>query len=188
VGDVSYTGPIYPVLTDVLMDRGLSFRELAGSPQLSKYSPPEILGSLHYLTAGGQFGPLLEPLRPRPDESGWCLPSPFNRALLADRLLADERIHLASPVAGTGIGVDFLGGLMVLALDQAGDEEPESWALSFLKRHDRKLHVDGKPVEKEADQQAVLRNGFARFRSVSLKRLVDYGVIQARAERAAEAG
>jgi SAM-dependent methyltransferase len=188
VGDVSYTGPIYPVLTDVLMNRSMTVREMTGHPQLSKYSPQEILGSLHYLASGGQFGPLAAPLCPRPDATSWRLPASFNRALLADRLLADDRLHLASPVAGTGIGVDFLGGLMVLALDQAGDEEPEAWALSFLKRHDRKIHVDGKAVEGDVEQQAVLRNGFARFRSVSLKRLADYGVVEARPEHGAEAG
>jgi hypothetical protein len=43
-------------------------------------------------------------------------------------------------------------------------------------------------VENEGDQQAVLRNGFARFRSVSLKRLADYGVVEARPERGAVSG
>ena len=183
VGNVTYSGPIYPVLTGLLSDQVRSYGELCELPELADFQPSEILNSLHFLCAGGQFGLMLDRLQPTQQSAngnGWRLSADYNRALLTSRILQDSRLNLASRVIGNGVGVDLLSGLAALALDQAADAEAETWAWVFLKQHDQTLRVDGTAVEGKEAQVDLLKERFARFRSQSLERMAQYGIMEPR--------
>jgi SAM-dependent methyltransferase len=179
VGGVGYTGPIYGPLTELLLERAHTFAELRESPKLAPFASADLLHSLHFLCAGGQFGPLLQRLQPRPtDNSGGARLSPFNRSLLRTRLLVDGRATLASQVVGGGVTVDLMGGLALLGVDAAGPQGSVAFAHDFLKTHGQSLRVNGKAVENEEQQRALLTEGFAKFGRGSLPRLFDYGIVE----------
>jgi SAM-dependent methyltransferase len=184
-GTVTYSGPIYPVLTQKLLEGDTSFAELCQAPELAQYDAANILMSLHFLCAGGQFGPFLSSLRKDPvqPDGGFELTSEFNRALLRTRLLADGRVNLASPVIGGGVAVDVIGGLATLAADQSEGEEPALWASSFLTRHNQSLHVGGKQVQSKEEELSVLRQQFQAFFGTPMSRLAEYGIVRPRARQ-----
>lgn len=178
VGEVAYSGPIYPVLTEVLNDGARRFADLCADARLAPFEPLRILHSLHLLCGGGQFAPLLAPLRERPAaRRNLRFAHPIHRALLLARLVRDGRVSLPSPVTGGGIAVDLLVGLAALAHDHVPEEASGEWALDFLEQRGQKLQLDGRPVEGRETQLAVLKERFLRFRQASLPRLAQFGVV-----------
>lgn len=185
VGKVTYSGPIYHVLTRLLADGAMTFGELKAHPELAGFEPDTILNSLHFLCAGGQFAMLAAPLAApvRPDRP-LSIALPFNRVLLTQRLIADGKVSLASPVTGTGVGVDLTSGLALLGVD-AVDGPPDvdgvaEAAWTFLERHGHSLRLDGRELSGREGHMPILKGRVKSFLDFSLPRLAEFGLLTER--------
>lgn len=185
VGTVTYSGPVYHVLTRLLADRSMTVADMAAHAELSGFDADTLLNSLHFLCAGGQFGMLARPLAPvQAADRPLTLAIPLNRVLLERRLIADGKVSLASPVTGSGITVDIVSGLALLAIDRL-DTAPTvdsvaegAWAILEAEGHS--LRLDGAPLAGRDGHLPVLKGRVKAFLDFSLPRLTEYGLLAPR--------
>ncbi|MGB9365253.1 MAG: class I SAM-dependent methyltransferase [Xanthobacteraceae bacterium] len=140
---------LYTPLADALSQQPRSFGELVSLPAFGQGQIDTLTECLILLVHSGQVLPVMQPAAAdaKPAQR-------FNRMVI--EAAREGRIYdsLACPVTGTGIPVTDFGLLALVAVfdGQARDAvEAAGYALSILKRLDRRPRRGGQPIEDDAE-------------------------------------
>jgi len=125
------------------------------------------------LVAAGWLSPC--PMQP-PAQEALANALAFNRALAARAVHTEEAGALAAPAIGAGLPVSRFD-LLFLHAHLANEPSAPAFINELLIADGRRLLVNGKPVEDDAAQLAVLADMQDRFRSDLLPRLERLGAI-----------
>jgi SAM-dependent methyltransferase len=102
---VEFDGPIFDALLATVAEQPASALELAGRPDLAAFDLARIRETLSCLLLGDDVGPMHPAtLAVAPAPRGrLCVPSAYNRMILAQDLGTESVVVLAAPAAGTGL-------------------------------------------------------------------------------------
>jgi hypothetical protein len=117
----------------------------------------------------------------RPVATGSCyrVPSAFNRAILAQGLSRNYAVVLASPVAGTGVGISILHTVALRRLVEARPEERTAWIRGFVEANPLRAWDHGRPLDSKAEVMRLLGAELEQFRATRLPKLVELGIVEA---------
>jgi SAM-dependent methyltransferase len=132
---VRMDGPLFQRLADLLAENALSVQAILSSPALKDFPETQIQSGLSWMTALEQIRPFASGVRGDENPNLFRL-SRFNTAVL-NRQLARGRgdVALASLTLGNGLSINRREALALLALSEAGPENAEAWAGSWLLNH-----------------------------------------------------
>ena len=164
LGEAQLTEGVYRPILDALAERPHRIAELMDLPAVRTQSTATAAEIAGMLIGTDQALPVLEPA-PSAQQQAAC--QAFNLTLGRQFLYAkcNTNAGLASPLLGTGCYVDVIDVLSVLALSE-GQDTPDRLARFVwqpLKARDEKLIKDGKPIEDEAENLALLRGRAEAF-------------------------
>jgi hypothetical protein len=130
------------------------------------------------LAIAGQVSPMVRTTHAGPAPAGtYRVPSPFNRMALA-RLSSDRPVILASEVAGTGVSLAMLEGVILRLLTEVPEAGWPEWIVAFARRQPFRLRVADRAVEDEQERVSVLLEQVERFRAARLTTLVELGILE----------
>lgn len=144
IGQLGLRMDIYGPILARMAEGPMSIRELRQAPALASQPLSETLQAAAFMMTGGLAHPVIGPS----DGPGQVTAQALNAAIARTNALGGTMTVLASPVAGTGIGVDFAETLILPEL-QAGRSDPAALVehvLSRLSQTGRSVLKDGKPV------------------------------------------
>jgi SAM-dependent methyltransferase len=131
---IEIKAPVFAKIADALCRQPLSLDELAALPALAGEPPANLVEALNVLAAADWLAMFAG--APRPSE----LPagartrlSSFNRWAIVDQLPKGGGAVLASPVAGNGVHVSMIHGLLLMASGAVGEAEAPEWCLAQMK-------------------------------------------------------
>jgi len=178
-GTMKLQHPMHDKLIALVAEAPRTLAELLQHPDLKGLEPAEIIHVVNALVAGDQFKPFARAnAAPTGKIDGAVdVPSAFNRAILAS-LFGNPKVRvLASPVAGMGVTLSGLDGLVLASIAAVGVADAANGIWRELARRGRRLVKDGKPVEDEAENKKMLVEGVEQFRQTKLDRFVQLGII-----------
>jgi SAM-dependent methyltransferase len=154
------SGVVFQPLVQALSDRARTIVELHAMPELSRFSPNELLGALQKLVVGQQVLPFVRSSDSYPGPQARLAFSRYNEASLRRLMGADAepQAHLASRYSGTSVRMGKHEALACLAISHAGSEGPVAWAQQWLRQRNMSLRpVDAQSGAPEASllQQAI---------------------------------
>ncbi|HEY9736729.1 MAG TPA: class I SAM-dependent methyltransferase [Trichocoleus sp.] len=142
LGEVSLQADIYQPLIAVLSQGTATLAELSQHPDLKNLTLERLLEALMVMVGAGWATPTLaaaEVAQRRPSTDR------FNQAVLEQSQYSADLQFLASPVTGSGVGVDRIEQLMLLALQR--QQEGAAFAWQILSSQKQTLVKDGKPLQ-----------------------------------------
>lgn len=154
-GELELTAPVYGMILERLDTGSKTIAELAADPEIGKVGLQTLIQSIAVLVSQGRCDPALpvkgEDARQRRTDH-------FNGAVLDRARDTSDILYLASPVTGSGVIVDHLSQLFLLAAREKAEDKAE-FAWNILRAQGRKVMKDGKPIESDEEcLQAVRRN------------------------------
>jgi SAM-dependent methyltransferase len=179
-GSLAFAGPLFEALIAAIAARGATIRELARAPSLEFFGDQAIRHAVLQLAMGKDVIPMT--LRSRGAEapgSRYRVPSAFNRAVLAQPLSPRHKVVLASPVAGTGVGLSMLHVVALRALTEPPPDQRDAWLLAFVGANPLRLVDHGDSVVDKDDVARLLKTHVDSFRASRLPKLVELGVVDA---------
>jgi hypothetical protein len=96
--------------------------------------------------------------------------------LLRERLTSDRQLVLASTVAGTGVALTRLEGVLLRLLTEIPESQWRAWVGEFAARQPFRLKVGDVAVEGDARVDRLLEQ-IEPFRAKRLPRLVELGLV-----------
>jgi hypothetical protein len=149
MGEVTGIPELYEPVADLLADKIVGFGELLALPCFGNDKVGNLLDCLTLLISSGQMVPIFHAVAVDVEPA-----QRFNR-MVVDRVRTGRQyFNLASPVAGTGIGVSELSLLALAALfDGRGHDAPAAakHALVLLKGCGKAPMKDGRVLQEEAE-------------------------------------
>jgi len=164
IGQLGLRMDIYAPILARLAEAPMSLRELRETPVLAQQPLSETLQAAAFLMTGG----LAHPALPTPPDAGAVAAArALNAAIGAHNALGGSIPVLASPVAATGVGVDFAESLLLPELlagrsDVAGLVDHILGRLAFT---GRSVVRDGKPISDPAQARAEMTTTVNRLLS-----------------------
>ena len=179
-GQVTFNSAVYQHLGEVLRQKSYRLSELRAHPKLSAVDVQTLIFALNVLICSNQCHLMTAPLEdPITLTSTVALQPLFSRSLLNTRLTQDQAIPLPSQILGTGVLVNSINGLALMAFDQhVAGESPEEWAQAFLAKHGRFVNTQEKKIEGKDEVIALLKDRFAQFRNAELLGLSRLGIVR----------
>lgn len=172
-GEISLNAEVYDPILKAL-DRGpQTLAELTTDAEVARLPWEQVAEALHFLALAGAVQLAL----PAADEEKRAARArAFNRAV-AERVRAGDQIQVvASPVTGSGIGIDGLSQLLFAA--HVGEvEDKVAFVRQQLRDKGHTLLKDGKPIEDEAAAAEHLGEAIRSFENQTLKILKRAGVV-----------
>jgi hypothetical protein len=172
-----FVGPIFDALLPELAAGATTVNDLVRASSLASFTRARIRDSVVRLALAGQVSPTLEPTRAAPAPPGrFRVVSAFNRMLLRERLTSDRQLVLASTVAGTGVALTRLEGVLLRLLTEIPESQWRAWVGEFAARQPFRLKVGDVAVEGDARVDRLLEQ-IEPFRAKRLPRLVELGLV-----------
>jgi SAM-dependent methyltransferase len=174
-----FAGEIFDALFPVLAAGATTVAELARVPTLAAYGAPRLRDAVIRLSLAGQVSPTIATTRSAPAPAGrFRVASAYNRMMLRERLSSDHPIVLASMVAGTGVMIPMLEGVVLRLLTEIPEAEWRAWVAAFAERQPFRLRVGDRAVESEDERFSVLMDQVESFRAKRLPTLIELGIVE----------
>lgn len=169
MGEVTLKDSVYNPVIDAFAKGPRTVRDILTDPEVSQLQLVSIQQALLILVGAGHLNPAL-------DREGDDLRRKhvrrLNAAIAATATESDDLQFMASPIAGTGIQVDWFTKLALVARER---KEPDTVAFAFkvMKQRGQRMVVDGKTLETdEANKEELAKRAVAfEARSALLKML-----------------
>jgi len=173
------TGPLFEGVIATLASRSATVQELAAMPSLAPFGPDAIRKAVLQLLMGKDVMPMSSCSRP-PAVTGerHRIPSAFNRAVLTEPLSKERPIVLASPVAGTGVGISMLEGVLLRALTEASPDDRAAWIRAFVAANPLRAWDHGQTLHEKAELARVVEEQLERFCATRLVKLIELGIVE----------
>jgi len=169
-------GPCIDSLKNLLTTEVLSLAEVLAHPTLENCPRKELVEAVKLLSTERQISPFAARARQPsgPPPARVRCGSALNRALLAEAV--DSIVVLASPVAGTGVGIAALEACLLQGLQS---DDPVTTALTETRRRSLHLTHAGERLVDEAAQRAALEGLLPHFIAGKLPKFAALGVVEA---------
>ncbi len=178
---LSYHGEPSQTIVTSLLSHPQTLTELLAIPDLSNFSPEEVLDAVNLLIIGGEFRPFVSTSNHLPLDNNLLqltIPNAFNRWLLEQAHLSQEStIYLASSVVGDGVAINLIEGLLLLGLVTKPLHEVTLWAYQQLEKAGNTFIIDEKAIEGEAAHITVLNEQLEKLLNHRLGKLIEFGII-----------
>ncbi len=174
-----FTGPLFDAVIATLALRSSTVGELAITPSLALFGVDAIRQAVLRLLMGKDIIPVRSSSE-TPDVTGsrYRIPSAFNRAILTQALSRNHAIVLASPVAGTGVGISMLHAVSLRLLTEACPDDRAAWIRAFVDANPLRVWEHGRPVDAKADLARVVGVQFEQFCATRLSKLIELGIVE----------
>jgi predicted O-methyltransferase YrrM len=174
-----FTGPLFEAVIAQLALRASTLRELAMTPALAPFGLDAIRHAVLQLLMGNDVIPVSSsPQIPGVTASRYRIPSPFNRAILAQPLSSSHPIVLASPVAGTGVSVSMLDAVLLRALTEARPDDRAVWIRAFVDANPLRVQDHGRTLNAKDELARVVEVQFEEFCARRLPKLIELGIVE----------
>jgi predicted O-methyltransferase YrrM len=174
-----FSGPLFDALVTALARRTSTVAELAREPSLASFGVETVRQAVLQLAMGKDVLPMAHPsVGGEARGARYRLPSPFNRAVLKRALERKYTVVLASPVAGTGVGLSVLHAAALLALTEAGPGERHAWIRAFVDANPLRLVDRAGAVHDKDNVARLLVAHVDQFCATRLPKLVELGVVE----------
>lgn len=171
LGEVKLQEEIYGPICTTLATGSLTFGELQNNPQTKHISLNSLYQALIILIGIGYIHPAVnETIRKQRQKST----DAFNSAVKMKAFYGDEMNYLASPLIGTGIAVNRLEQLLLLA--KSRKQEGVEFVWQVLSSQGKKLVKEGKTLETEEENKAYLQTSVDEFYRDRLPILTELGI------------
>jgi SAM-dependent methyltransferase len=176
---LSFSGPLFEGVIATLAARASTVPELANTPSLASFGVEAIRKAVLQLLMGKDVIPISSSAEiGATNGSRYRIPSAFNRAVLTEPLSKDHRIVLASPVAGTGVGLSMLEAVLLRALTEAERDHRAAWIRAFVEANPLRVWDHGQTLNEKADLVRVVEQELARFCATRLLKLIELGIVE----------
>ena len=172
-GKLALTGEPLDALKSVLAERVLTIGELADAPPFRGLSRAALVDAATRLVVGG----CLAPFARRTSGPGCEAALRLNAALIAGFSRHQRGLVLASPVAGTGVG---LSAIEVVLLRAHLANTPPGEVHAELTERGLRLALEDRPLEPGDQANAEIGRLLARFASGKLPKLIQLGMCERR--------
>lgn len=173
VGEISLHADVYDPVLAALARGPQTLAELVTDADVSRIPWEQVVEALHFLSLVGAVH-LAQPAAG--EEERTARARAFNAAIV-ERVKAGDSIQvLASPVTGSGIGLDNLSQLL-FAAHASGIEDKAAFVRQQLRDKGHTLLKDGAPIENEAAEAEHLRAAIASFENDTFKILQRAGIV-----------
>lgn len=171
LGKVELQKRIYNPICNALAESPLTIEQLQNHPETKHISLNNLFQSLIILTGIGYAHPAVDDetcqqRKPSTDA--------FNAAVAAKAIYGSELIFLASPLIGSGVVVNRLEQLFLLAKSRSQDGAEFVWQI--LSSQGQKVVQDGQPLETPAENLAYLKSQYENFCQERLLTLQKLGI------------
>jgi SAM-dependent methyltransferase len=175
LGKVTLQESIYRPIVASLSDGPKTILDMLKEPPLAEIGWVRVRQALMILIGQGSVSPAL----PADGEDIRAIRTArFNDAVMDLARFSGKLGFLASPVTGSGVPVDRIGQLTLLARRNGVSDAP-GFIGSVFAAQGQRLLKDGKPLETEADNRAAIATRIAAFNDGRLPLLIRLGVTQA---------
>jgi SAM-dependent methyltransferase len=175
---LQFKGPLFDAMIATLASRSSSVRELALTPALAPFGVEAIRQALLQLLMGNDVIPVRSSTAAAPvTASRYHIPSPFNRAILAQPLSSSHPIVLASPVAGTGISASMLDAVLLRALTETQPAERAAWIRAFVDANPLRIWDHGRTLNAKDELARVVEVQLEQFCATRLPKLIELGIV-----------
>jgi len=163
LGQGQLQGQIYGPLLEVMAERNYAphtLAELVAHPKLQGLKPAQVLEAVLILVGSAIAAPAREGAA-----AGHKTARALNQAICRAARSRGDTPCLASPVTGSGVDLPRLAQLFILAI-QEGKTAPSqqvAYAWELLKSQNQRMVKDGKSLESDADNIAILDETAERF-------------------------
>jgi hypothetical protein len=173
-----FAGEVFDALLPALAGGSTAVRDLATLPGLARFGQNRIRDAVVRLALAGMVTPTVAPTHsaPLPADAPVRVLSAYNRMMLRERLLTDDPIVLASPVAGTGVPIARLEALSLRLLADVPESERWDWLTDFVRREPFRVSLRGETVADEGARVQLLLGQLEPFRTRRLPKLVELGI------------
>jgi SAM-dependent methyltransferase len=172
VGTLKGQPGIYGPIVEALAMGPMTYGAIRRLPALSAASDSAVLQAVAMMVGGRQIHPAALAF-------GDAAPAQrFNRAVAAQAAVGEASTHLAAPLTGSGVRVEFTE--LVAAAAALNGESPEAAARAawpIMARTGRRLVQDGQVLQDEAANQAELARRIAEFNRAKLPLYKALGVV-----------
>jgi hypothetical protein len=173
-----FTGAIFDALLPALAAGATTVTELVRSPALAPFGAGRLRDAMVRLALAGQVSPTIATTRAAPAPAGrFRVVSAYNRMLLRERLSGERQLVLASAVAGTGVALTMLEGVILRLLTEIPEPQWNEWIGAFAERQPFRLRVGDRAVESSEERMRVLLEQIEPFRAKRIPRLIELGLI-----------
>jgi hypothetical protein len=171
LGEVKLQEDVYGPICNALAESPLTLEQLQNHPQTSQISLNSLYQSLIILTGIGYIHPAVDDetcqQRKRATDA-------FNAAVKAKAIYGDELNFLASPLIGTGVIVNRLEQLFLLAKSRNRDGAEFVWEV--LSSQGKQVVKEGKTLETPEENLAYLKSASEEFYQERLLTLQKLGI------------
>lgn len=176
---LAFTGPVFDSVIATLAARSSTVRELAATPSLAPFGVEALRKAVLELLMGNDVIPVSSsPETPAVTGSRYHVPLAFNRAILAQPLSPNHPIVLASPFAGTGVGISMLHAVLLRALTEASPDDRAAWMRAFVDANPLRVSDHGRTVNDKADLARIVEVQFEQFCATHLAKLIELGIVE----------
>jgi SAM-dependent methyltransferase len=173
-----FVGEIFDALFPALAEGATTVTDLAGVPQLAGFGTVRLRDAIVRLVLAGQVSPTIAKTHATPAPAGrFRVVSAYNRMQLRERLSSEHPIVLASAVAGTGVRLPMLEGVMLRLLTEIPETDWAAWVAAFAQRQPFRMRVGDRAVEDDEERVRVLLEQVDPFRAKRLPRLIELGIV-----------
>jgi SAM-dependent methyltransferase len=179
-----FSGAPFAAVLEVLAGRTSTVAELAAVPSLAPLGVDAVRQALLLLAMGPDVLPMARASRPAgAAASRYHVPSAFNRVVLARPPSRTVPTVLASPVAGTGVGLSMLHAVALRALTEADASSRATWLRAFVDATPLRLHDHGRELDDKDDLARALDLQVQTFCATRLPKLIELGIVEAEVSR-----
>jgi hypothetical protein len=171
-GEATLKEEVYSPRLDALEKGPTTTAELLADEGIAAVGRPSLVQALTVLVSMNHLQPALDAVGER-DRA--VSVDRFNDAVMRNARSNGQLQHLASPVTGSGVGVERIPQLF-LAARREGHQDPPAFAWEKLSRAGHRVTRDGKPLETPEENIAELRELFQRFSNRQLLILQSAGI------------
>ncbi|MCS6959980.1 MAG: class I SAM-dependent methyltransferase [Pseudanabaenaceae cyanobacterium SKYGB_i_bin29] len=171
-GQAKLQEQIYQPIVQVLKDNILTFGELQSHSSLTGITPQNLFQAIVIFTGLGYFHPVL-PLEGYKKRK--AITDKFNRFVIEQSPYSAQLSFLASPTLGTGVQVNRVEQMFLLAM--ANQKSPVDFAWQILASQNQKMIVEGKTLETPEENITHLKKAWEQFTSNRLPLLQRLGVV-----------
>ena len=171
LGEVKLQEEIYGPICTTLATESLTLGELQNHPQTQHITLNNLYQALLILIGVGYIHPAVNEVTRKQRQKST---DAFNAAVKTKALYSDEMNYLASPLIGTGVAVNRLEQLLLLAKSRQQSGPEFLWQV--LSSQGKKVVTEGKTLETEEENLAYLRTAAEEFERDRLPVLTRLGI------------
>jgi SAM-dependent methyltransferase len=173
-----FQGPLFEAVIAGLAHGACAVSALAETPALAPFGHDAVRQAVLQLAMGKDVTPMTRSSAPSLDPGARLgVTSAFNRAVLAEPMTARRRVVLASPVAGTGVGMSALHAVALRALTESAHDGRDAWLRALVESTPLRLVEHGRPVVDKSDLTRLLAAQVEQYRVTRVPKLVELGVL-----------